>query len=998
MNLSPQTKAWLLKGDPNQPDLDGLMAEMRRKLVEKLESSSLEALASHCDECREALRSLGGPGSGNFGHAGRPGEVGGSAPADGSSDPDPSVQHLVTFAEFQAEKNKWSELNNKLLPYLNRPSHPDARKAVREQKEIVKKIHRMVVNPGDLPAIGVPGGPKDLVVIGAGPGGLSASTGGGTEGLTTLVLDAQERTGGAAKDTSRIENYPGHEIGIKGKELLQGMHRQAERVGAEIRTGAKVTDIAYDPETDLKTITLSNGEMIEARAVVIATGTRQVAPPFEGGNRMILGNSEALAKAGAGKQVVVLGGSNGAAQAALEAATVAESVTIVARSPLAKSMSDYQLNQIANHPKIHVEYGLIDKYEGNLLKMQDGRQIVAEAGGVFYGGKPNTEFLPDSIKRHKGGLVDVSVELETSMPGVFAIGDVRRGTGNRVIAAAGDGQVAVKNVFGYFDTIRPKLEIQSQRRLKMKAAARLAAAGAYVPKKATAEDFEEWDRLVDLMAEYDEEHPFESELAEEEEEAEGARALGGPGSGNFGHEGRPGQVGGSGEGTGSDAKMGSFERFRADLFPHGFYKSGQLEQFKKDLFPHGFYKKGDLAKFRDELFPHGVLKKGDWEKFKADFKNSFFSHGPKLKGAEDFNHDYRTLGGPGSGNFGHAGRPGQVGGSGDSDNEDRSDRTQASGPGSGAEKITYTAEGVIKAQNLDVAKIDAAEKQIRAEAITANELKFSRELAIATVVAEDSVADGDTRAQHTNAMGEYAPERLKVHEETFKKFFEDHEKRFGSLPPMGLEHPTVTFMAGMPGAGKSTAAADLDASPNSITIDPDTMKKYMPEYRSGLGSNATARESGDIADKLMAIAVQKRMNIVIDGTMKTSGTKAEPTLGDGALGKMAAFKEAGYRVEARFVDVTVEESISSTTNRFHQQFTSAGFGRFVPIKFSRQLRDEKYGTAPRRSFELAKNTSYKNAPLIDAYTHHRGWTGDPKTSNFLMDTRGTVTKGGGHDR
>lgn len=307
----------------------------------------------------------------------------------------------------------------------------------------------------------------------------------------------------------------------------------------------------------------------------------------------------------------------------------------------------------------------------------------------------------------------------------------------------------------------------------------------------------------------------------------------------------------------------------------------------------------------------------------------------------------------------------------------------------------YSPDEVIQKYGLKRDDVEMAERRILAEAITENERKFSKELAVADVMAREQMKDGDTKSRYTNPDGTYKKERAELHRQIAEKVFAEHLERHGRPVPSGLETPTVTFMAGMPGAGKSTAAKDLDASPNSISIDPDRMKAYLPEYNNGLGSNALARESGDIADKLMEYAASKRMNIVIDGTMKTSGSPS-PTLGDGALGKMAAFKDRGYRVETRFVDVSVEESISSTTNRFHEQFQKSGYGRYVPISFSRALRNPQHGTAPRASFEMAKNMEYKGKPLIDAYTHHRGWTGDPKTSNFLMDKRGTVTKGGGN--
>jgi hypothetical protein len=333
----------------------------------------------------------------------------------------------------------------------------------------------------------------------------------------------------------------------------------------------------------------------------------------------------------------------------------------------------------------------------------------------------------------------------------------------------------------------------------------------------------------------------------------------------------------------------------------------------------------------------------------------------------------RAGGGPGSGNFGHGGRPGHVGGS--------------------APAGRHTAASVMEREKLDPAEVATIKERILKEATTENERKYADELAVAEALIKRGLVGGDTTSKHTNVDGSYTAERLKLHDQVMRQYLEDHAKKHGSMPQTNLQNPVVTFMAGMPGAGKSTSAKDLQKSPNVITIDPDSVKPYLPEYANGLGSTMVARESGDIADKLMVVATKQRMNIVIDGTMKTSGGPPA-TLGDGAIGKMMAFKEAGYKVEVRFVEVDVNESIQNTVQRFHEQFSSTGKGRYVPTSFSRALADPKHGTKPRASFELAKATDFKGSPLVDAYTHMRGWTGDEKKSNFLIDKRGDLTPGG----
>jgi thioredoxin reductase (NADPH) len=154
---------------------------------------------------------------------------------------------------------------------------------------------------------------------------------GGTDQLDTLMVDASEHPGGQAKYSSRIENFPGFPVGVTGEQLSHNMFDQAQRVGADTRMGVKVTSLKYDPETDLKTLTLSNGETVEAKSVIIAGGVefRKAEFPGADSSSVIYGDPKALVEQSAGKPVVILGGSNGASQAALNAALTASSVTLI---------------------------------------------------------------------------------------------------------------------------------------------------------------------------------------------------------------------------------------------------------------------------------------------------------------------------------------------------------------------------------------------------------------------------------------------------------------------------------------------------------------------------------------------------------------------------------------------------------------------------------------------------------------------------------------------
>lgn len=401
----------------------------------------------------------GGEGSGHFGHSGRPGLVGGSE-SSGSSGGIVAGDRK----KFYELKSKWAKVNNELLSQLDSPNNIVAQQKMNELKQIVKDMYRLKADAGGLEGIGLPGGPRDVVIIGAGPGGLSAAVMGGTDGLDTLLIDGNTQVGGQAKFSTRIENFPGFPIGITGEKLAQNMFDQAERVGADTKLGVKVTGITYNDETGIKTLTLSNGDKIESRSVIIAGGVEFGKMSFEGADSpsVIYADPKKLSEIGSGKNIVVVGGSNGAAQAALGAAQHADYVTVLSRSPISNSMSDYQQSALRNHPKISVIEGdQIDKLvlgndrRADYIITKNGQKIECGAVGIFIGGQSNTRWLPSSI-RLQGGQIDVNHNLETTMPGVFAVGDIRRGSIGRIGGAVGDGQLAARNLFEYFNTLKNK--------------------------------------------------------------------------------------------------------------------------------------------------------------------------------------------------------------------------------------------------------------------------------------------------------------------------------------------------------------------------------------------------------------------------------------------------------------------------------------------------------------------------------------------------------------
>lgn len=364
------------------------------------------------------------------------------------------------MAAYRGLKAEWARVNNELLDYVDTPNHPDVAPKMAKLKAIVKEMYDLDLDPGGLEGIGLPGGPRDIVIVGGGPGGLTAAVMGGTDGLDTLFVEASATPGGQAKHSSRIENYPGFPIGASGEQLTTRLYEQAQRVGAEGKLGVQVTGIEFDEQTHMKTVHLSNGEKVEARTVILAGGiamNNKLTCPGGSDQCVIYNDGQQLADESVGKDVAIVGGANSAAQAALGVARKARSVTVLSRSPIEKGMSDYQVNALLNHPRIKVVVGdevASIEHEGSVTTTS-GRKIPAHRVGVFIGGGANTKWLPSSIKLDRGKIA-VNGSLETSMPGVFAVGDIRQGSIGRIGTAVGDGQVAVRSVWDYFARLQGK--------------------------------------------------------------------------------------------------------------------------------------------------------------------------------------------------------------------------------------------------------------------------------------------------------------------------------------------------------------------------------------------------------------------------------------------------------------------------------------------------------------------------------------------------------------
>lgn len=325
----------------------------------------------------------------------------------------------------------------------------------------------------------------DLIVIGAGPAGLGAAVYGASEGLRTLMID-KEATGGQAGTSSKIENYLGFPTGVSGADLARRATTQAERLGAEILTAQEVISIRVDDP--YRFVTLSDGSELGCKAIVIASGvtTRKLDVPGVDkltGAGIYYGAALAEAANYKDQPVFVVGGANSAGQGAMFFSRYASKVTILVRgSSLAKGMSQYLVDQINDNEKIEVltrtvvtavegEQGLTAVTIKNTQSNEE-RTVPAAAMFIFIGAKPHTEFLAGVVERNSSGFILTGPDLlkngrrpdgwtlrrdpyllETSVPGIFAAGDVRQGAVRRVASAVGQGANVVSFVHQHLRTV-----------------------------------------------------------------------------------------------------------------------------------------------------------------------------------------------------------------------------------------------------------------------------------------------------------------------------------------------------------------------------------------------------------------------------------------------------------------------------------------------------------------------------------------------------------------
>jgi thioredoxin reductase (NADPH) len=315
----------------------------------------------------------------------------------------------------------------------------------------------------------------DLLVVGGGPSGLSAAVYGASEGLAT-VLAEDTAFGGQAGTSSLIENYLGFPAGLSGEEIAARALLQAQKFGVRMKLAAKA--LALTEDAGLHRVTFEDGEMVAARALIIATGARYNRLPVERlaefeGVGVYYAATQMEAQACTGGPVAIVGGGNAAGQAALFLSRTSPHVSIVLRgASLATSMSRYLVDQIEQSPRIEVRpdtqvSGLLgqDQFQGvELLEgsSQQTSRLAVRGLLVFIGAKPGTQWLDGQLavdadsflltgpdiplsRREPGGRTPLF--LETSRPGIFAVGDVRSGSVKRVATAIGEGSMAVRLVF-----------------------------------------------------------------------------------------------------------------------------------------------------------------------------------------------------------------------------------------------------------------------------------------------------------------------------------------------------------------------------------------------------------------------------------------------------------------------------------------------------------------------------------------------------------------------
>ncbi|MFA6083484.1 FAD-dependent oxidoreductase [Mucilaginibacter sp.] len=415
-----------------------------------------------------------------------------------------------TFSGIKVIGNQYSELSYNIKDFLAGNLVPYQWLDVRLAAEAEKLLSANKLNGDDLPVLFFEDGtyivkpgiveiankvgltPKiqfdmyDVVIIGAGPAGLAAGVYGASEGLKTLLIE-RRAPGGQAGTSSRIENYLGFPVGISGAELTQRGTTQATRLGTEIISPIEVTSIQNN--NGYKSILLDDGRTINTRSVIITTGVNYRRLEKKGiheftGAGIYYGAAMTEAAACKDKDVYIVGGGNSAGQAAMYLSKYAKQVFIVVRKDdLSSTMSAYLIDQLMGTESIHlipnseiVEAKGSDRLESLVIVSTETRSKEERPAGalyIFIGAKPFTDWIELGISKDNKGFLETGNTvkqnenfekiwkenrdpylLETSCPGIFAAGDVRSGSMNRVASAVGEGSMAISFVHQYLAEVK----------------------------------------------------------------------------------------------------------------------------------------------------------------------------------------------------------------------------------------------------------------------------------------------------------------------------------------------------------------------------------------------------------------------------------------------------------------------------------------------------------------------------------------------------------------
>lgn len=415
----------------------------------------------------------------------------------------------IPFDGIRVAGTLWSASSHKIKDFLARSQVPYQWLDIEKDSESMALVEATNKEQHRLPVIFFPDGRKlidpdittlaeyiglqtqatqpfyDLIIIGAGPAGLAGAVYGASEGLRTLLID-KETTGGQAGASSRIENYLGFPKGLSGADLARRATAQATRLGAEILTTQEVTQVRVSDQ--YRFVTLADGTELSCHAIIIATGVSLRTLDVPGaeavtGAGVYYGAAYTEAAYYKGDHMFVVGGANSAGQGAMFFSRYASKVTILVRgNALVKGMSQYLVDQINDTENIEVRLQTsvaevigTKQLEALVLKNNDTGKIEtipARALFSFIGAKPYTDFLANVVDRNEAGFILTGQDLirngrrpknwrssrdpfllETSVPGIFAAGDVRQGAVRRVASAVGQGSNAVSFVHQYLKTI-----------------------------------------------------------------------------------------------------------------------------------------------------------------------------------------------------------------------------------------------------------------------------------------------------------------------------------------------------------------------------------------------------------------------------------------------------------------------------------------------------------------------------------------------------------------